>query len=44
MLGYDHKLFYAMGGMSGKGEFPGMFLLIHEAKIQGMEVVSTRLF
>ncbi len=41
MLGYDHELIYAMGSMLGGADVPGMFQLIDEAEVQGLDVMST---
>jgi aldehyde:ferredoxin oxidoreductase len=41
MLGYDHELIYAMGSMLGGSDVPGMFQLIDEAEVQGLDVMST---
>jgi aldehyde:ferredoxin oxidoreductase len=41
MLGYDHELIYAMGSMLGIEDVSGMLLVIDEAEIQGLDVMST---
>ena len=41
MLGYDHELIYAMGSMLGIDDVSGMLLLIDEAEVQGLDVMST---
>lgn len=41
MLGYDHELIYAMGSMLGGSDAAGMFQLIDEAEVQGLDVMST---
>ena len=41
MLGYDHEPIYAMGSMLGGSDVPGMFQLIDEAEVQGLDVMST---
>jgi aldehyde:ferredoxin oxidoreductase len=41
MLGYDHEPIYAMGSMLGGSDVPGMFLLMDEAEVQGLDVMST---
>jgi aldehyde:ferredoxin oxidoreductase len=41
MLGYDHEPIYAMGSMLGGSDVPGMFLLMDEVEVQGLDVMST---
>jgi aldehyde:ferredoxin oxidoreductase len=41
MLGYDHELIYAMGSMLGIDDVSGMLLVIDEAEVQGLDVMST---
>jgi len=41
MLGYDHEPIYAMGSLLGGSDVPGMFQLIDEAEVQGLDVMST---
>jgi len=41
MLGYDHEPIYAMGSMLGGSDVPGMFQLMDEAEVQGLDVMST---
>ncbi len=41
MLGYDHEPIYATGSLLGISDVPGMFQLMDEAEIQGLDVMST---
>jgi aldehyde:ferredoxin oxidoreductase len=41
MLGYDHEPIYAMGSMLGGSDVSGMFQLMDEAEVQGLDVMST---
>jgi aldehyde:ferredoxin oxidoreductase len=41
MLGYDHEPIYAMGSMLGGSDVAGMFQLMDEAEVQGLDVMST---
>ncbi len=41
MLGYDHEPIYAMGSMLGGSNVAGMFQLMDEAEVQGLDVMST---
>jgi aldehyde:ferredoxin oxidoreductase len=41
MLGYDHEPIYAMGSMLGGSDVAGMFRLMDEAEVQGLDVMST---
>jgi aldehyde:ferredoxin oxidoreductase len=41
MLGYDHEPVYAMGSMLGGSDVIGMFQLIDETEVQGLDVMST---
>jgi aldehyde:ferredoxin oxidoreductase len=41
MLGYDHEPIFAMGSMLGGSDVPGMFLLMDEAEVHGLDVMST---
>ena len=41
MLGYDHEPLYAMGSMLGGSDVPGMFRLMDETEVQGLDVMST---
>ena len=41
MLGYDHEPIYAMGSMLGGSDVAGMFHLMDEAEVQGLDVMST---
>ncbi len=41
MLGYDHEPIYAMGSMLGGSDVSGMFRLMDEAEVQGLDVMST---
>ncbi len=41
MLGYDHEPIYALGSMLGGSDVAGMFQLLDEAEVQGLDVMST---
>jgi aldehyde:ferredoxin oxidoreductase len=41
MLGYDHEPIYAMGSMLGGSDVSGMFQLMDEVEVQGLDVMST---
>lgn len=41
MLGYDHEPIYALGSMLGGSDVPGMFLLLDETEILGLDAMST---
>lgn len=41
MLGYDHEPVYATGSMLGISDVPGMFQLMDEIEIQGLDVMAT---
>ena len=41
MLGYDHEPIFATGSMLGGSDVPGMFLLMDEVEVQGLDVMST---
>ena len=41
MLGYDHEPIYATGSMLGGSDVPGMFQLMDEVEVQGLDVMST---
>jgi len=41
MLGYDHEPVYATGSMLGGSDVPGMFQLMDEIEVQGLDVMST---
>ena len=41
MLGYDYEPVFAMGSLLGGSDVPGMFQLIDEAEVQGLDVMST---
>ncbi|MCX7681666.1 MAG: aldehyde:ferredoxin oxidoreductase [Anaerolineae bacterium] len=41
MLGYDHEPIYALGSMLGGSDVQGMFLLLDETEILGLDAMST---
>jgi aldehyde:ferredoxin oxidoreductase len=41
MLGYDHEPIYATGSMLGGSDVSGMFQLMDEVEVQGLDVMST---
>ena len=40
MIGYDHEPIYAVGSLLGGSDVPGMFQLLDEAEVQGVDVMS----
>ena len=40
MIGYDHEPIYAVGSMLGGNDVKGMFQLLDEAEVQGVDVMS----
>ena len=40
MIGYDHEPIFAVGSMLGGTDVKGMFLLMDEAEVQGLDVMS----
>ena len=40
MLGYDHEPIYALGSMLGGSDVPGMFQLMDEVEVQGLDAMS----
>ena len=40
MIGYDHEPIFAVGSMLGGSDAKGMFLLMDEAEVQGLDVMS----
>lgn len=41
MLGYDYELLYALGSMLGISDVPGLFQLMDEVEVQGLDAMST---
>lgn len=40
MIGYDHEPIFAMGSLLGGSDVSGMFQLLDEAEVQGLDVMS----
>jgi aldehyde:ferredoxin oxidoreductase len=43
MLGYDYEPIFALGSMLGISDVPGMFKLMDEVEVQGLDAMSTGL-